>query len=102
MCHPASGYWAAIFALLTAYVGTFGQALGVGRQFGGIMAKPWRMVVLHVGAWITLGLLWSGRAIDLGPLTVLDWTCLIVVAGCLQTIAVRLACIMRGLAGTQT
>ncbi len=25
------------------------------------MAKPWRMVVLHVGAWITLGLLWSGR-----------------------------------------
>ena len=102
LCHPASGYWAAILALLTAYVGTFGQALGVGRQFGGIMAKPWRMVVLHIGAWITLGLLWSGRAIDLGPLTVLDWTCLIVVAGCLQTIAVRLACIMRGLAGTRT
>ena len=55
LCHPASGYWAAIFALLTAYVGTFGQALGVGRQFGGIMAKPWRMVVLHVGAWIDAG-----------------------------------------------
>ena len=40
-------------------MGTFGQALGVGRQFGGIMAKPWRMVVLHIGAWITLGLLCS-------------------------------------------
>ncbi len=91
LCHWASGYWAAIFALLTAYVGTFGQALGVGRQFGGLMTKPWRMVVLHVGAWITLGLLWSGRAIQCGPLTVLDWTCLLVVAGCLQTIAVRLS-----------
>ena len=98
LCHSASGYWAAIFALLTAYVGTFGQALGVGRQFGGIMAKPWRMVVLHVGAWITFGLLCSGTPIHLGPLTVLDWSNLIVVAGCTQTIAVRLARIMRGLA----
>jgi phosphatidylglycerophosphate synthase len=102
LCHMASGYWAAIFALLTAYVGTFGQALGVGRQFGGIMAKPWRMVVLHIGAWITLGLMWRGIPVDLGPLTVLDWTCLVVIAGCLQTIAVRLAAIMRGLAAKQT
>lgn len=98
LCHSASGYWAAIFALLTAYVGTFGQALGVGRQFGGIMTKPWRMVVLHIGAWITLGLLCSGTSIHLGPLTVLDWSNLIVVAGCAQTIAVRLARIMQGLA----
>ncbi len=101
LCYPASGYWAAIFALLTAYVGTFGQALGVGRQFGGIMAKPWRMVVLHVGAWITLGLLWSGKSVYLGPLTVLDWTCLVVIAGCGQTIAVRLTRIMQGLAAKQ-
>lgn len=101
LCHPVSGYWAAIFALLTAYVGTFGQALGVGRQFGGIMAKPWRMVVLHVGAWITLGLLWSGVSIDLGLLTVLDWTNLVVIAGCVQTIAVRLSRIMHGLAASR-
>ena len=102
LCHPASGYWAAIFALLTAYVGTFGQALGVGRQFGGIMAKPWRMVVLHLGAWITLALLWRGASIGLGPLTVLDWTCLVVIAGCAQTIAVRLRRIMQGLAAKHT
>jgi phosphatidylglycerophosphate synthase len=102
LCHPASGYWAAILALLTAYVGTFGQALGVGRQFGGIMAKPWRMVVLHVGAWTTLGLLWSGRSIDLGALTVLDWSNLVVIVGCVETIAVRLARIMQGLAAKQT
>lgn len=102
LCYQASGYWAAILALLTAYVGTFGQALGVGRQFGGVMAKPWRMVVLHVGAWITLGLLWSQRSIDLGPLTILDWSNLIVIAGCVETIAVRLARILRGLAAKQT
>lgn len=101
LCHMASGYWAAIFALLTAYVGTFGQALGVGRQFGGIMAKPWRMVVLHIGAWTTLGLLYSGRSIHLGPLTVFDWTNLIVIAGCVQTMAVRLSRIMKGLAAKQ-
>ena len=51
--HPLIGYWAAIFALLTAYVGLFGQALGVQREFGGMMSKPWRMVALHLGAWIT-------------------------------------------------
>lgn len=102
LCHPTSAYWAAILALLTAYVGTFGQALGVGRQFGGIMAKPWRMVTLHVGAWITLGLLWSGHSIDLGPLTVLDWSNLVVIVGCVQTIAVRLSHIMQGLAAKRT
>jgi phosphatidylglycerophosphate synthase len=99
LCHLPSGYWAAILALLTAYVGTFGQALGVGRQFGGVMAKPWRMVVLHAGAWTTLGCLWwnVGR-VQFATLYVLDWANLIVIAGCLQTIAVRLRRIMRGLA----
>jgi len=93
-----SGYWAAIFAVLTAYVGLFGQAVGVQREFSGLMSKPWRMVVLHLGAWITLGLIWWGTGrLFWGGLTVLDWTCVVVVAGCLQTIWVRLARIMRAL-----
>jgi phosphatidylglycerophosphate synthase len=93
-----SGYWAAIFALLTAYVGVFGQAVGVQREFSGLMSKPWRMVTLHLGAWITLALLWWGTGrIYWGRLSVLDWTCLVVVLGCLQTIWVRLARIMRAL-----
>ena len=33
LCESASGYWAAILALLTAYVGMFGQAVGVQREF---------------------------------------------------------------------
>jgi len=97
-CHPATGYWAAIFALFTAYVGTFGQVLGVGRQFGGIMSKPWRMVVLHLGSWLMAGLLWAGHSPELGSLTVLDWTNLLVILGCTQTIIVRLRKILRGLA----
>jgi len=86
LMNPLIGYWAAIFAVLTSYVGLFGQALGVRRQFGGIMSKPWRMVALHAGAWLTF---------FLGPqptatFTIFDWTCLIVIAGCVETIVVRL------------
>jgi phosphatidylglycerophosphate synthase len=99
LCSQIAGYWAAIFALLTAYVGMFGQAVATGRQFGGIMSKPWRMVTLHIGAWVTLALIWwdQGR-IRWGPMTVLDWTCLVVVVGCVETIAVRLHRILVALA----
>jgi phosphatidylglycerophosphate synthase len=101
LCHPLSGYWAALFALFTAYVGMFGQALGVGRQFGGVMAKPWRMVVLHVGAWLTFAMVQSNDGNrTFGGLTVLDWANLVVVAGALQTIVVRLAAILRRLERT--
>lgn len=97
LCHELSGYWAAIFALLVAYVGTLGQAVGVQREFSGIMTKPWRMVTLHVGAWWTLVRLALGSDLHLGPLTILDWTNIIVVAGCVQTIFVRLVRIVRSL-----
>jgi len=97
LCALVSGYWAAIFAVLTAYVGMFGQAVGVQREFSGVMAKPWRMVTLHVGAWITFAILWTGGSARLGPLTMLDWTCLVVIVGCAQTIWVRLARIMKSL-----
>lgn len=98
LCHPLGGYWVAIFALLVAYVGTLGQAVGVQREFSGWMSKPWRMVALHVGAWITLGLVWwKDGSIRYGGLTVLDWTLLAIVIGCVQTIWVRLARILRAL-----
>jgi len=92
LAHPLAGYWAAILALLTAYVGTLGQAVGGRREFGGVMSKPWRMVVLHAGAWTTLGLMAAGRGtFRIAGLTVLDATCLLIIAGCLQTIVVRLS-----------
>jgi phosphatidylglycerophosphate synthase len=99
LCHPLTAYWAMIFALMTAYVGTLGQAVGVQREFSGIMSKPWRMVALHFGAWVTLAILWFGSGrIRFAGLTVLDWTCLVIIAGCIQTICVRLSRIMRALA----
>ncbi len=70
----------AIFAVLTAYVGLMGQAVAGKREFGGIMSKPWRMVVLHIGAWIAY----------LYPVRALDAACLIIIAGCIQTMLVRL------------
>jgi phosphatidylglycerophosphate synthase len=96
--NPLLGYWAAIFALLTAYVGMFGQAVGVHREFSGLMSKPWRMVALHLGAWITLACLWwNAGSIRCTSLTVLDWTSLLIVAGCVQTMTVRLQKIMAAL-----
>ena len=83
--HPLNGYWAAIFAVLTAYVGLFGQALGAQREFGGTMSKPWRIVVLSIGAWLTFLLQRQPERFS-----ILDLTCVIVVAGCTQTIVVRL------------
>jgi phosphatidylglycerophosphate synthase len=91
--NPFLGYWAAIVALLTAYVGMFGQAVGVQREFSGMMSKPWRMVTLHIGAWITF----ARPSLPIDRFTILDLTCLLIVAGCLQTIAVRLKRIMAAL-----
>jgi len=98
LCAVASGYWAAMLALLTAYVGMFGQAVGVQREFSGLMSKPWRMVTLHVGAWAAWGIAgWSNETSGPWELTVLDWTCVVVVAGCVQTIVVRLTRIFHAL-----
>jgi phosphatidylglycerophosphate synthase len=91
LCCPLAGYWAALLALLVAYVGTLGQAVGVQREFSGWMAKPWRMVTLHLGAWITLGFLWWDEStIHCRGLTVLDWTLLTIIAGCVQTVGLRI------------
>ncbi|MFQ5912575.1 MAG: CDP-alcohol phosphatidyltransferase family protein [Nitrospinota bacterium] len=92
------GYLAAIFALLTAYVGVLGQAVGVQREFSGLMSKPWRMVVLNVGAWLTHGLLrWGVAEVRYAGWTVLDWALLVIMLGCVQTIGVRLVRILRAL-----
>jgi phosphatidylglycerophosphate synthase len=99
LVNPTLGYWAAIFAVLTAYVGLFGQAVGVHREFSGIMSKPWRLVALHLGAWSTFASLQLNRESvqSIANFTILDWTCFAVIAGCLQTIFIRLKRIMTAL-----
>src|SRR6266513_63520 len=91
LMNPVIGYWTAIVSLFTAYVGLFGQAVEGRREFGGIMSKPWRMVALSLGAWaMFVCRLCQAGSHDFGRLTILDWTCLVIIAGCLQTIIVRL------------
>ena len=88
---PSLAYWAALLAVMTAYVGMLGQAVGARREFGGVMAKPVRMVVLHAGAWATYAmLLLRGDAARFHGFTAMDVACAIVIAGCVQTCVVRL------------
>ena len=96
--NPLFGYWAAIFSLGTAYVGMLGQALGAQREFGGLMSKPWRMVALGLGTWLNYALFrWNNGDTIIGGLRALEWTCVIVIVGCFQTSAQRLARILRSL-----
>ncbi len=98
LAYPASGYWAAIMALSTAYIGTLGQAIAGRREFGGWMSKPWRMVTLHAGAWITFAFIeFHHRRFEFAGLSVLDYTCLVIILGCMQTIWIRLAATLRAL-----
>ena len=97
LMNPLIGYWTAILSLLTAYVGLFGQAIGGRREFGGIMSKPWRMVALSLGAWAMFVCRSQAESDDFGGLTILDWTCLVIIAGCLETIIVRLKRIVTAL-----
>lgn len=95
-CNEQFGFWAAIMALLTAYTGTLGQAVGVQREYSGMMSKPWRMVTVHIGAWAAFAVFYFKLKVP-GPFSVLDWTCLAVVAGCVQTIILRLVKIFAAL-----
>jgi len=95
---PTLAYWAALLAVLTAYVGILGQAVGVQREFSGLMTKPWRMVALHIGSW---AMLFSGlRPSFIGERTfsIMDWTLVVIIVGCLQTVITRLRRIFRSLA----
>jgi len=98
LMNPLIGYWTAILSLFTAYAGLFGQAIGGRREFGGIMSKPWRMVALSIGAWAMFAFRFCQTGVHgFGRLTILDWTCLFIIAGCLQTIIIRLKRIVAAL-----
>jgi phosphatidylglycerophosphate synthase len=90
LCLASLGYWTAIAAVLTAYVGMLAQAVGAPRQFGGWMSKPWRMVVLHVSAWTTWIFVFCGEFIRAGLWSPLNCGCIAIMLGCVQTIFVRL------------
>jgi phosphatidylglycerophosphate synthase len=96
-CNAYYAYWVAIAAVVVAYVGLFGQAVGVQREFSGVMAKPWRIVVLSIGALTTMFLVLTSQRYWFAGFAVLDWTHFAILAGCVQTIFVRLGRIFRAL-----
>ena len=100
LANPFLGYWAAITALLVAYIGTLGKAAGVHRDFTGTMAKQWRMVALTVGAVLAFvsERNYFGRfPSDALGVTVLDIALITILAGGLQTMVKRLRNIFRAL-----
>jgi archaetidylinositol phosphate synthase len=53
-CRLTVGMLAIIGVLLTSYMGTQAQALGLGRAYGGILGRADRLVLLFVGGLIQL------------------------------------------------
>jgi len=102
LCEPLLAYWAAIAALLCAYVRTLAQAVGVSRQFDGVMSKPLRMVVLHLGSWILLAMYFFSEPEWTARRRVMDLTLAIILIGCAQTIWVRLRRSLRVLSGRES
>ncbi len=45
-CPPTLGFLAMIGVLLTSYMGTQGQAVGLGRHYGGLLGRADRLVIL--------------------------------------------------------
>ena len=96
-CNPFLAYWVAIFAVIVAYVGLFGQAVGVQREFSGVMAKPWRIVMLSLGALATYVAVETDNPTSVGQWTWIDGANALILIGCVQTIFVRLSRIFRAL-----
>jgi phosphatidylglycerophosphate synthase len=60
--HPALGWVAVAFAILTAYVRELGRASGLPADFSGPMAKPHRMALVTAAALATIAEpIWNGR-----------------------------------------
>jgi len=66
-CNPYIGVVAIIGVLLTSYMGTQAQAVGVGRHYGGVLGRADRMVLLIAMPILQFLLLSSGSSsLDLG------------------------------------
>ena len=72
---PALALAAVIASLMASYAGITARAAGGRRQYGGVMSKPGRMIVLSVAAPLS-ALLAEPRILWLGTLVILAGACL--------------------------
>jgi phosphatidylglycerophosphate synthase len=77
---PDLGWLAAVLAVGTAYVRTFGGSLGYEQDFSGPMAKQHRMFMLTVGSLLAAFAAWQ---------TILAATLGVIVLGCAATLVRR-------------
>ncbi len=86
------GWLAALLAVATAYSRAIGAANGAGDDFGGPMAKPTRMGVLAIGCLVAA----LQAALSREP-SALYVALVVINAGCVLTIALRLRRLVRRL-----
>ncbi len=92
---------AIIVVLLVSYVGILGKAVGAGRQYGGLMGKPDRMVVLAAASFLqyAVSVGWFIPSPIAGRYaSVFDWASLAIIGLGVYTILSRLKSIFRNLA----
>ncbi len=66
-CHPVIGILALVGVLLTSYMGTQAQAMGVGRMYRGLMGRADRIVLLFAAPLIQWGtMFYSSGVLELG------------------------------------
>jgi phosphatidylglycerophosphate synthase len=83
------GWTAAVLAVLTAYVRSFGGAAGASQYFCGPMAKQQRMAVLTISCVITAILTAAHFTFEILP-----WALGLIIVGCIVTIARRISLII--------
>lgn len=97
----AWGVAAIVVVLLVSYVGILGKAVGAGRQYGGLMGKPDRMVVLIVACLVQYAVArgwWTLPPVIGSQLTAFDWASVAIIGLGVYTIVVRLRAILGGMA----
>ena len=88
----ALGWIAAVLAVFTAYVRTFGASLGQSQDYGGPCAKPQRMVILTVGLMATVMAHFAKATVNVPEITL--W---VIVVGTAITALLRLQRLHRAL-----
>lgn len=97
--HLWVGTLALVGVLLTSYMGTQAQAVGQGRQYGGLLGRADRLVLLFLGGAVQLvvapsgGVLWGVGVVSFGPL---EWILLIFAVLANATAVQRAVGIWRG------
>lgn len=98
---PELGYWAAIMAIMTAYIRSEGKVAGAHQEFCGPMAKPQRMAVA-TGACVLAAILplaWLPTLEAFPSAGIMAAALLVIAIGSLITILRRLTKVAKALRG---